>query len=225
MDILLIKENATKSIELINKINSKSSNMRIYRIITKLSDCFSVLEKHHIDIIIIDEKLFKDITIKEFSKIYEKIKFLIIISKCSTIKKDKKCIYLSENKIVENLNEIMKSTFENNDNIRKFILEELKFIGYNPSYYGTKYLIECIYYIYKNFDIYEESTISEIYPILAKKYNKSINNIKCSITRATSIMFSECEENKLKSYLGTFTIPKTGSKVIIQTIINKLNEL
>ena len=108
---------------------------------------------------------------------------------------------------------------------KKFIFEELKFLGYNPAYYGTKYLVECIYYIYKNYGIYDENSIAEVYPIIAKKYNKTINNIKCNITRATSMMFCECEEEKLKEYLGMCTLPKTGSRVIIQTIINKLHRL
>ena len=80
----------------------------------------------------------------------------------------------------------------------KAIKDELKYLGYNPKYYGTKYLIDVIYILFKSNDEYYDDNLKKtVYPIIAKKYKRSVLNIKCNIINATDIMVYECEEKKL----------------------------
>lgn len=225
MEILLIKENTNDCIDLINQINCISNNIRVFKITSNLTDCIYILENHTINVIIIDYNIFKKINSKSLLLIQSKINFMIIISNeiIPTIKE--KSIFSTKEKLTDTLTYLYNSYLDNETHIRKVILEELKYLGYNTSYNGTKYLLECIYYIYSHFDKYNDDSFKEVYSIVAQKYNKSVNTFKCNITRATSIMFYECEESKLKSYLGTCTLPKMGTRIIIQTILNKLNNL
>lgn len=223
-EILLMKEKIIDSINLVNTINALSPNIRIYKIISNLDECLSIVEKHSIDLLLIEYNLFIDLNIIDYTKIDKNVKHIIVLVENDNNQINSKYIFSNNENLLTNINKVLKLNI-NNKNDKKFIFEELKYLGYNPAYYGTKYLVECIYYIYKNYGIYDENSIAEVYPIIAKKYNKTVNNIKCNITRATSIMFCECEEEKLKEYLGMCTLPKTGSRVIIQTIINKLHRL
>ena len=80
---------------------------------------------------------------------------------------------------------------------------------------------ESIALIYRNHD-YSENLNKNIYPVIAKKYNKTVNNVKCSITSATTSMFYDCDETRLKNYFNFYTVIKPKPKVVIHTILNKI---
>lgn len=71
--------------------------------------------------------------------------------------------------IFSNITEIANTKIANINNsiLSNKINEELKYIGYNLSYNGTKYLSECIALIYNNYDNCDNLTKS-VYPILSK---------------------------------------------------------
>ena len=108
--------------------------------------------------------------------------------------------------------------------IRRVIKDELKYLGYNPKYYGTEYLIEAIYILYTNGIDGDDNLKKVVYPIIAKKYNKTIQNIKCNIINSTNMMVYECEENKLLEYLGFFDYYKPGPKKIIEAVLGNLDD-
>lgn len=108
--------------------------------------------------------------------------------------------------------------------IIKAIKDELKYLGYNPKYYGTKYLIDAIYILFKNDNEYNNLK-KVVYPVIATKYRKSIQNIKCNIINATNIMVYECDEKKLIQYLGYYDYAKPGPKTIIEAVLSKLRKL
>lgn len=228
IEVVLIKKLNNNNIELINKINSINKSIRLFKIITNKEEFLNIITNHSIDVLIIDNDIFEEIDLVAFTNLTVLIKNIIILNNetfISDFKFNNKYFFANETQLPELLNTYLLN--QNNDNTNKNIImkkisEELKYLGYNLSYYGTKYLMECIYYFYENQNSFDENTIKSIYSILAKKYNKSENNIKCNITRATSIMFCECEENKLKKYLGLCSLPKTDSKIIIQTVLNKI---
>lgn len=62
----------------------------------------------------------------------------------------------------------------------------------------------------------------EIYPAISKRCGQSIHNIKCDINRANNIMYCECEVERMKEYFGFIKDTKPKVKVIIDTIINKI---
>lgn len=106
--------------------------------------------------------------------------------------------------------------------IKQKIEEELKKLHYNFSYKGTEYLIEVIYILYSlNFGC-DCNLEKEIYPIVAQKYNQSVNSIKCNITNSTDKMCYDCCEKVLVSYLGDYKFSKPGPKRIIFAILKKV---
>ena len=135
---------------------------------------------------------------------------------------------ISKFESVENINKIIfnllnKISYKERY-IRNIISQELNYLGYSPKYYGTKYLCESIYIIYKNEEELSDNLEKIIYPIVAKKYRKTIQNIKCNIINATDIMICECEEQKLMKYLGYYNYVKPGPKKIIEAVLSKIKE-
>ena len=61
------------------------------------------------------------------------------------------------------------------------IINELTNLGYEISHKGTIYLIDIIYTSYEKGIV--ENLTKEIYPVIAKKYNQSINNIKSNVIK------------------------------------------
>ena len=229
IEILLVKENTSDCIELINQINSLNYKSRLYQIVKNKIAIQNIILAHSIDIIIIDYNIFKEFTIIEFMKIIEKIKFIIILDNTITTTEtyDNKYLFSNDNDLLLNLTNIINNYNRNMISSEEFLIKsrirnELKYLGYNMSYCGSLYLVDVIYYMYTKYNSFDKNYIKNIYPTLAEKYHKTPNNIKCNITRATSIMFCECEEKKVVNYLGTCDFPKTGSKIIIRTILNKL---
>lgn len=109
----------------------------------------------------------------------------------------------------------------NVDIVKNEIVKELKKLNYNFSYIGTKYLISSVLVSYKlKKDEYDLE--HEIYPIVAKEYNKSINNIKCNITNATDKMYYDCEEKTLIKYINSNSKP--GPKKIICAVLKKIKD-
>ncbi len=110
------------------------------------------------------------------------------------------------------------------DNKRNIVVNELESIGYNPKYRGTKYLVDTILEIYKNTDVRLDSLQSDFYPIVAKKYNKSVQNIKNCIKTATNSMYLECDIEKLKSYFNLYEDKKPTVRQVVFTIINHISK-
>lgn len=110
------------------------------------------------------------------------------------------------------------------DNKKSIIIKELESIGYNPKYRGTKYLVDTILEIYKNTDVRLDSLQSDFYPIVAKKYNKSVQNIKNCIKTATNSMYLECDIEKLKSYFNLYEDKKPTVRQVVFTIINHISK-
>ena len=117
---------------------------------------------------------------------------------------------------------IKKSEIE----IKNKIENELKKIEYNFSYKGTEYLVEAIYILYnikkENLAEHEYNFELEIYPIIAEKYNTSVNTVKRNIRNATDKMYYDCDEKILKDYLRDFEFSKPGAKRIAFGVLAKL---
>jgi len=62
----------------------------------------------------------------------------------------------------------------------------------------------------------------KIYPIIAKKYNKTINSIRIDIFQSISKMYDEIEKKKLSNYFGYKVINKPKTKEVITTILEKI---
>lgn len=125
------------------------------------------------------------------------------------------------------LTEFIKSSANSKNNLGKIevrnkVIKELKFLKYNFSYKGTKYLVDaiCIIYALKNY--YDCNLEKDIYPIVAKKYKESVNNVKCNITNSTDKMCYDCDEAVLIRYLGDYKYVKPGPKKIVLAVLRRI---
>ena len=110
----------------------------------------------------------------------------------------------------------------NSHNVRLKIRNELTYLNYNYSYNGTHYIEDVIFELYKIKNNFKGNLKKEIYPILSKKYNKSIDTIYGDIKVATKYMILDCKEEIILKYFNYsfFIVPKV--KEIILTVLNKL---
>lgn len=136
------------------------------------------------------------------------------------------CLKFNDIEIINNLNNLVN---ENQERIpiklvKNKIKIELEKLYFNFSYLGTKYLYECIYQCYYQKDYYNINLSKDIYPIISKRYNKSINSIKINIFQASYIMYCSNDKISLSKYFGYRIIEKPKTKDIIFIVLQKIKE-
>ena len=227
LNLLIIDKDVNNSKLLLNYISENSCQVRVHSLANNLAEGIKILDTGLIDITLInlDDDINSIITYLHTisSSYFEKYKKSILVlsnnienvSPDSYIyeyvssKEDISLIYLKICDIAKN-----KIAEQNNSILLNKIYAELKYIGYNPSYYGARYLAESIALIYNNYDS-SENLNKNIYPVLA-------NTIKGDIRSATNSMFYECDETRLKNYFNFYTVSKPKPKLVIYTVLNKL---
>ncbi len=240
VNVLIADDNIYYAKTLMDLINNECSDVKVCNIAINGKETLEILNnKDNIDVILLDLKMpiYTGVQVIDMLPEERKEKYkdsCIVISgeiNATTIKLAKnKMIYkllcktLNMSKIVEYINELIQYKKESNklEYIRSKIIEQVTYLGYNLSYKGTKYLIDGIDYIAINQDKNLENLKRDVYPIIAKKYNQSIHNIKCNINRVTDLMYFNCESNKLKQYFQYYNDVKPNVKTVIYTIINKI---
>lgn len=235
LNLLIIDKDINNSIYLLNYISENGYQIRVHSIVKTLNEGIKLLNTGLIDITLInindsiDSIISRLHTISStYSEKYKKSVIVVSEENTNTIDSDfYVCEYISPSTDLDllflKINIIAKNKgvhfYFSNLLLTSTINNELEYIGYNLSYTGTKYLSECIALMYGNYKI-SENLNKNIYPIIAQKHNKNINNIKCNIMTATNSMFYECSETKLQKYFNTSLRP--GPKSVICTVLNKL---
>ncbi len=242
INILFMIEDSVYRRKLINSLILKNENLRVAYISTELNDFNYVISNYKIDIILVNAKetICKKILNNEILNKKRYMNSVIFINN-ENIKID-----ISEEKNIcglvykkENINETVNSInllinskvllkskdigINEEKIIKERIRQELEYIGYNPLHLGTKYLLETIYVLHTLEDYYDDNLEKDIYPIVANKYGKTMNNIKCNIRNATDIMYYENDEEKIRLYLGDYISVKPKAKKIISRILNKID--
>lgn len=242
INALLIEKDKEHSIELSNTIHSEIKSLRISAIANEISNIKYILSKNNIDIILINTNSFKNNNINtkniEFNKKYKKS--IILISNNNSLRDNnilEPYVYdyiikpNSINSIIKPINELVKLKMNNEiynikdskaNIIKGKIKKELINLGYKPSYKGTQYLIETIYFLYKIPDYYDDNYERDVYPIIGKNLKTSAHNIKCNIRNATNKMKSTWKENKLLNYLNDSSNSNLGPKRIAQFVLTKI---
>lgn len=222
-NLLIVDNDLEYSKKIINYIAVKCENVRVIAIAMTIEEIIQMLELRNINTIILNVDSFLYKKVKEVSAKY-KIKLLCVGEKAIGNHKynrnDFKNIFLKLNEIME-LN-VKKITEKNEKQLKNRIELELEYLGFNITHIGTKYLKECIYIMYFSKEELNDNLQKYIYPIVAMKFNKSINNVKCNIVNATNIMYYECKEKKLIEYLADAEIEKPGPKKIMLTVLKKI---
>lgn len=238
LNFLVVEDDAIQCKQLINYMSEEISDIRLYCMAHSGKEALEIIEQRAVDIILLDLNLpdisgvdiIKKITIKNIEK-YKKSIILIsgdtkmlleaikspyvytYFTKPANLSNISKCI----NEIVEQKREINNKEF-----IFCKINKELRALHFNFSYAGTKYLRDCIYETYKRGDKELTNLSKNIYPIVAKRYNKSPNNIHTNIKQAVKSMYFDCEESILNKYFNYDYCMKPRVKEIIFIILSKL---
>lgn len=229
INILIVDNDLKYAVKLMNKLNEKNSNIRIANIVQTKRETISILNKNRdIDYIILALNMNNS----------EKENFLKQIKKTNYIGKiiwgllgtyntsNKEGVYKnikenSTNNSVLKINELIQK--KEADKERAKIKEQLSYLKYDFSLKGTQYLIEAITVVARG-NYSEIYTLEkDIYPVIKTIYGDSVHNIKNNINRANNNMYLKCEIEKLKKYFKFSTDEKPKTKLIINTILNKLS--
>lgn len=243
INVLIVSKSISCCKNLIYNVINQNEELKIVGVANNKKEMNKIIEKMNIDIILMD---LKSCEVNKYinSKIIEEniTPYSIIVLSDENIEKNEcinKYIYGYANykadsfeDIIRTINNLVnikitskffdskKDNFE--DIIKGKIKKELKYLGYNFYYKGTKYLVDAIYILYNIKDYYNKILKRDIYPIISKKYNTSINNIKCNIRNATDIMFFDCNEHRLMEYLKECSLSKIGAKKVILAVLDHI---
>lgn len=243
INVLIVSKSISCCKNLIYNVINQNEELKIVGVATNKKEMNKVVSEINVDIILMNVK---QLEINEYTNskvIKENVKPCSIIVISDENIKQNKCInkYIYEyanykadsfEDIIRTINNLVnikitpkfldskKENFE--DIIKEKIKKELKYLGYNFYYKGTKYLVDAIYILYNMKDYYNKILKRDIYPIISKKYNTSINNIKCNIRNATDIMFFDCNEYRLMEYLKECSLSKIGAKKVILAILDHI---
>ena len=233
LNILMATNNNSMIKFFINNILVKNDKARLYKITNNIEQTTEVLNNNDIDIIILDLRILQnditsmfDMIKKERMDKYKK-SIIVIANKFDIIKTDCDDEIIAdyildgtgEEEFVCKLNNIIKE--KDIDKQRNMIKNELKYIKYNLKYKGTCYLIDVIIYIYNNNKI--DNLQRNVYPVIAKMYKKSVENIRTNLKRATDCMYNDCESKRLQKYFGLSSDDeKPTVKEVIYTVLDKI---
>lgn len=239
LNMLIADDNIYYAKTLMDYINANNDNVRVCNISIDGKETLDLLNNNDkIDIFLLDLKM----------PVYNGIEILNYLDESKKIKYQKSCIVISGeidmvNQIVENtivynyiykshsITQIMtlisqliqaKSEVQKNEHINSRIDEELEILHFNPLFLGTRYLKECIYYIIKNSKKDFDNLKRDVYPLIAYKHKKTVNNIKCNINSSVNAMYFDCEIEKIIKYFNFSKDYKPTTKLIINTIVNKI---
>lgn len=226
INVLIVNKNTNYCIKLLNNLCNKNSEIRIANIANSFEDMYNFTSITAFDVILLDLNLLlnanSDKYIDNFMKKYKK-SIIILYNKIDIVQKYSKFNYISKYNFDVILKKLLKVATKKREGkiIKNKIQKELEYLGYKPSHFGTKYLLEIIYMMYSN-DL-DGSLEGIMYPRIGSLHNKSANTIKCNIVNATALMYCECPEQKFIKYFGKYTSARFGPKTVIYAILNKLS--
>lgn len=208
-NILMIENINNKSILILNTLSSEVPEVKIFKITSDFCEISNILKNHLVDFVLLDKNIDNYKYLIDCIKLYSYENRLIIINNdvSSCVNKIKSFIFPS---------------LKNDGTLKQLINTELKNLNFNFSYLGTRYLSDAIYEAYhrcKDFDI---NLNTDIYPILSKKYNKSINNIKSNIYYSANMMYYDTEANQLGKSIGLNIDFKPKLRDIMVSILQKI---
>lgn len=237
INVLIADDNIDYAVNLMNYINEKNNNIKVCNIAKNGQETLDILNlKSDIDVILLDYKMPILNGGQVLDKIIDKEKynnsFIVISGEIESVIKlrENKMIHsilyknMKTEEIIKQINELLeyKESIKKAKIIKNKIIDEILYLGYDISHKGTQYLIKTIEYIALNPNRELEKLEKNVYSKIASIYNDSAHNVKCRINNATTIMYYNCEIEKLKKYFCFNVDVKPKVKTIINTIINKI---
>lgn len=196
--VLIVDNNLNDAQKILNEVLSKIPEINVKYIVTTVHETIEVLRKEEITLILLSSQL-QDGTSFDVIKQIKAMNFIsepdiIMISENmhtynQSVKNqsiyEKTQIGKNIQKTIQNYVYTRKNENEKKQ-IKDKIISEIKNIGYNFKYMGTIYIIESVLYIYmsNNLELLDNLE-NNVYKYVAFKYQKSLNNIKTNIVKAT----------------------------------------
>lgn len=222
INVLLIIEDINYLKKIFNIFNKLSHNLRFCAVADNEEEILLSLKNHDVDIILLDSKFDKKMKHILNNKNYTIFVFKTINQNVKYFDTNERSLTISQ--VLNEAEKAKKIKNEQEELQKEKIQKELEYLGYNPNYNGTKYLVESIYILSSIGEEEKESCNLErdVYPIVAKKYHKTVHNIKCNIINSTDNMVYDCVEEKLNKYLGFYNYSKPGPKKVIYSVLNNV---
>jgi len=210
LNSLLITDNINLVKGLLDEIRIHGLNIKVGGLGTTKFETLTLLKEPDFDLVFLDKNLENDYSRSIFR----------------SYKRDILVISFDENNMLLNTKYIktLKRLINNFDlEIRREkVIKELEFIGYKFKYKGTHYLVDAIMMMFSDQDSMVDNLQSTVYPIIARKYKKSITNVKSSINKATEYMYCECDSQKLAKYFRFSLDTKPTVKQVVFTVGSKV---
>jgi len=207
INAMIVSDNLNFVEKVVNEISIKSLDINVSNISTSFESAIYCAVKNNPDIIFSDTKIDKQYN-SLLSKAYPNN--LVVMDENEIFKID----------ILEHIHTLTE--IKNADKNRLRIIHELKNLGYNLKYSGTYYLIDTILTISLNKNKKTANLQSGIFPIIAKKYNRTTFNVKASINRATDCMYAECNIERLKEYFHFSVDTKPTVKQVVFAVLENI---
>lgn len=239
VNVLIADNNINYVKNLMNYINEGNEKIRVTKIAEDGTETLKILNNDkNIDIALLDFDMpgydANQICKKVINKEKYKQSIVLISGKTEEIQcelRNNEMIYgvidkfISLEKICVKLNALVddKEEKKNGDKIKKKIIKELTYLGYDISHKGTIYLVDSIVYAQGHQDKYFGNLKRDVYPAIAKKYNENLHNIKCYIARETTKMYVKCDYKKLQNYFCFAEDDRPNVRTVVNTVINKIN--
>lgn len=223
INILLVEKDINICQRILTDISQKNSNIRFCGLVSSSQDMYNFVKQNNniIDLIIVNS-MFITSNLKDNNLItYNPQLFSNNHNFENTISKNNLIKFLI--KEINTKITLFEKTEKYKSRIKKIIIEELLYLGYNFLYDGSIYLFETIYILYTIKKYSDIDLEKEIYPIIAKKYGKTSHNIKCNIRNATEAMYFDCKEEKLIKYLGININKNPGTKKVILGVLRNID--
>lgn len=196
--VLIVDNNLNYAQKILNEVLSKIPEINVKYIVTTVHETIEVLRKEEITLILLSSQL-QDGTSFDVIKQIKAMNFIsepdiIMISENmhtydQSVKNQPIFVKTQTGKNIQKTIQNYVYTRKNENEkkqIKDKIISEIKNIGYNFKYIGTIYIIESILYIYmsNNLELLDNLE-NNVYKYIAFKYQKSLNNIKTNIVKAT----------------------------------------
>lgn len=241
INLAIIEDDIIQSKQMINIISSKLDNVRLYNLSIMGKEALDIINSQDIDIILLDLNLpdISGIDILEYISKNNMKKYtnsIIIVSGDNALRSMlpiSSYIHtiiskpVSYDDLVYRISNIAveKNIIKNENIIKNKINKELELLNFNFSYNGTRYLAETILELYNHRNNYIDNLKHDIFPILARRHNKTVNTIVGNIKQSINSMFFDCDEKIIISYFNYNHIMKPKLKEICFTVLNKLDSI